>query len=396
MSSQFNGKKFSTEWKKIQTQLFHTDAKNPTEYRRGQLTAIFILLLFIPTISLLINNIYYFFVDDQQLYTSYLISDAISIAFVVGIWQINRKGHVRTAAVIIIVFCTLAASFLYAPDTPNTAMIIYTLPIILSSFAIHSSASFFVYLLAFTTYSLAMEISNNTNLYDVTGLTALLVVSVITWVTAASLEKFIANNTVLYNNLQKSNMELQQAYETTLDGWSRALDLRDKETEGHTQRVTKLTVQIARAMKLSEEELLHIRRGALLHDIGKLGVPDSILNKEGPLTEDEWKIMRQHPQFVYDLLFPINYLHSALGIPYCHHEKWDGTGYPRGLKGTDIPLSARIFAIVDVYDALTSDRPYRRAWSKEQTLEHIQKESGTHFDPDIVKIFQQEIQNISC
>jgi HD-GYP domain-containing protein (c-di-GMP phosphodiesterase class II) len=194
-------------------------------------------------------------------------------------------------------------------------------------------------------------------------------------------------STTLFRDLQLANEELSQAYDSTIEGWSHALDLRDKETEGHTRRVTELTLRLAQAMHLSDDELLHIRRGALLHDIGKMGVPDGILLKAGPLTDEEWILMRQHPQFAFDMLAPIDYLKRALDIPYCHHEKWDGTGYPRGLKDKDIPLAARIFAVVDVYDALTSDRPYRKAWSKQKTLEHIRSLAGTHFDPNAVELF---------
>ena len=172
-----------------------------------------------------------------------------------------------------------------------------------------------------------------------------------------------------------------------MDRQSRALDLRDRETEGHTQRVTEMTIRLAKAMGVGGAELVHIHRGALLHDIGKLGVPDVILRKPGPLTEDEWKLMRQHPQFSFDMLAPITYLKPALDIPYCHHEKWDGTGYPRGLKGEEILPAARLFAVVDVWDALMSDRPYREAWPEEKVLEHIRSLAGTHFDPKAVELF---------
>ena len=195
----------------------------------------------------------------------------------------------------------------------------------------------------------------------------------------------------LFDNLQGSNAELMLAYDETIEGWSQAMDLRDKETEGHSLRVTQLTVKLAASLDTSPEELIHIRRGALLHDIGKLGVPDEILRKTGPLTDEEWVIMRAHPQLAYDLLSSITYLQAALDIPYCHHEKWNGTGYPRGLKENQIPLSARIFAVVDVWDALTSDRPYRAAWSEEKTLAYIQEQSGTHFDPKVVSAFVREI-----
>jgi putative nucleotidyltransferase with HDIG domain len=199
------------------------------------------------------------------------------------------------------------------------------------------------------------------------------------------------DNASLFSDLQRSNIELMLAYDTTLEGWSKALDLRDKETEGHTRRVTELTVSLARTMGMSEEEIVHVRRGALLHDIGKMGVPDRILLKPGPLTDQEWEIMRKHPLNAYELLAPIAYLRRALDIPYCHHEKWDGSGYPRGLKGEQIALAARIFAVVDVWDALTSDRPYRSAWPEKEAYVYIREQSGKHFDPRVVAAFTERL-----
>jgi putative nucleotidyltransferase with HDIG domain len=199
------------------------------------------------------------------------------------------------------------------------------------------------------------------------------------------------DNATLFDGLQRSNAELSLAYDATIEGWSHALDLRDKETEGHTLRVTEMTMKLAHAFDLSNGELAQVRWGALLHDIGKMGVPDMILLKPGPLTDEEWVIMKKHPVFAYEMLSPIHYLHSALDIPYCHHEKWDGTGYPRGLKGEQIPLTARIFAVVDVWDALCSDRPYRPAWSKEKVSQHIKSLANTHFDPRVVDSFLKMI-----
>jgi putative nucleotidyltransferase with HDIG domain len=195
----------------------------------------------------------------------------------------------------------------------------------------------------------------------------------------------------LFSDLQMSNIELIKAYNTTIEGWARALDYRDKETEGHSRRVTEMTVQIARVMGITEEELVHVRRGALLHDIGKMGIPDRILLKPEALDEEEYVIMKRHPDISFNLLYPITFLRPAIDIPHCHHEKWDGTGYPRGLKGEEIPLSARIFSVVDVWDALRSDRPYRKGWTKEETIEHIRSLSGTHFDPYVVNIFIREV-----
>lgn len=192
--------------------------------------------------------------------------------------------------------------------------------------------------------------------------------------------------------LQEANAQLLSAYEATIEGWSLALDLRDRETEGHSQRVTRLTADLARASGMNEEEIMHLRRGALLHDMGKIGIPDAILHKPAALTEEEWVIMRRHPQLAYDMLRSVEYLRPALEIPLNHHEKWDGTGYPRGLRGEAIPLMARLFAVVDVWDALTSDRPYRKAWSEEEARTYIREQSGKHFDPQVVELFFKVIQ----
>jgi HD-GYP domain-containing protein (c-di-GMP phosphodiesterase class II) len=153
-----------------------------------------------------------------------------------------------------------------------------------------------------------------------------------------------------------------------------------------------MSLRLARAMGVDEAEQVHIRRGALLHDIGKMGVPDAILLKPGPLTDDEWAVMRKHPAYAYDMLSPITYLRPALDIPYCHHEKWDGTGYPRGLKAEEIPVAARLFAVVDVWDALCSDRPYRAAWPAAKVREHLRALSGAHFDPQVVEMFLRMIE----
>ncbi len=193
--------------------------------------------------------------------------------------------------------------------------------------------------------------------------------------------------TSFYEDLQQSKIELEEAYDTTLEGWAKALELRDKETEGHSRNVSALTLDLARHMGIAEPDLIQIRRGSLLHDIGKMGVPDAILLKPGSLNEAEMEIIRRHPLYAQKMLASIPFLNSALDIPVYHHEKWNGQGYPFGLKGSQIPLAARIFAIVDVWDALCSDRPYRLAWEKDKVLEYILAESGKHFDPQVVEAF---------
>jgi len=195
------------------------------------------------------------------------------------------------------------------------------------------------------------------------------------------------DNASLFDDLQESNAELQIAYQATLEGWVRALDLRDKETEGHTQRVTTLTRRLAQAMGVDDNALLHITRGALLHDIGKMAIPDGILLKPAGLSAEERVLIQKHPVYAYEMLNPIKFLLPALDIPYCHHEKWDGSGYPRGLRGEEIPFAARIFAIVDVWDALISDRPYRGGIKPKDVRDSIREQSGIHFEPQVVDVF---------
>lgn len=199
-------------------------------------------------------------------------------------------------------------------------------------------------------------------------------------------------NSLLYKKAQQSIVDLCRAYDATLEGWSRVLDMRDHITEEHTHRVVELTVALASRMGIPASDLGHIRRGALMHDIGKMGIPDAILQKPGALSDTEQKIMQTHPEKARDLLSRIDYLTPAVDIPYCHHEKWDGSGYPRGLRGEAIPLPARIFAVIDVFDALTSDRPYRKAWKKEEALAYIKNQSGKHFYPQAVRAFIEMIE----
>lgn len=203
------------------------------------------------------------------------------------------------------------------------------------------------------------------------------------------------DNIALYEEQQRANQKLTEAYDATIEGWSKALELRDQETEGHTQRVTRLTIELARAMGVNEDEMVNYRRGALLHDIGKMGIPDSILLKPGPLTAEEWQVMRRHPDYAYEWLSEIEFVRPALDIPWCHHERWDGTGYPRGLKGNQIPLAARIFAVIDVYDSLSCDRPYRSSLPPVEVHKYLREQAGTQFDPVVVTTFLGMIENKS-
>jgi putative nucleotidyltransferase with HDIG domain len=191
----------------------------------------------------------------------------------------------------------------------------------------------------------------------------------------------------MLRSLEKTQKELLDAYDASLEGWSKALSLRDHDTDEHSKRVVALTLKIADIMGVNHQEREKIRRGAMLHDIGKVGISDEILRKPGPLTQEDWEQMRKHPLLAVDLLEPVDFLKDSLDIPLYHHEKWDGTGYPYGLKGEAIPLSARIFAVADVFDALITPRPYRQAWTKEQALQYLDQNRGKHFDPEIVDLF---------
>ncbi len=215
-------------------------------------------------------------------------------------------------------------------------------------------------------------------------------VLVITRMTLRALEQIVADEKQLKDvnlELQQSNLELVEAYDSTIEGWGLALDLRDHETEGHSQRVAGIAEEIATRMGMLPEQLVHLKRGALLHDIGKMAVSDKVLFKDGPLSEEERELMNHHPRYAYEMLSSIDYLKPALDIPYCHHERWDGNGYPRGIRGEDIPLAARIFAVVDSWDALTSTRRYHDAWPKKKACDLIASEAGSHFDPEVVKVF---------
>jgi PAS domain S-box-containing protein len=202
-----------------------------------------------------------------------------------------------------------------------------------------------------------------------------------------SITRNISDRIEAEQKMEEAHSQVKKAYEATLQGWARALELREHETANHSRRVVDLSLKIGRKLDFSPTELIDLERGALLHDIGKMGVPDNILLKPGPLSSDEWVIMKQHPENAYHLLKDVEYLRQALEIPYSHHEHWDGSGYPRGLIGEEIPLSARIFAIVDVWDALLSDRPYRPAWNRPAVMKYIEEQSGKLFDPEIVALF---------
>jgi len=203
-------------------------------------------------------------------------------------------------------------------------------------------------------------------------------------ITAAMLYLLVQGH---FQALKSKHRQLVESYDQTIRGWIEVMDLRHHETRNHTERVTRMTVSFARLAGVAPDRLETIARGATLHDIGKIGIPDSILIKPGKLDSDEWHLMKTHPDVGRRLLEKISFLKPCIDIPWCHHEKWDGSGYPRGLRGKAIPLPARLFAIVDVWDALTHKRVYKDAWPEPDVLAHIRNQSGLHFDPELVEIF---------
>ena len=307
-----------------------------------------------------------------------LVDIGIAIAvFLILLWM-NQRGHVALVGWIFCLFVFVSILVSYSLNDFNQALLIMALPVTVSSLIIQPWTSFLFAGLTIIIYTWTYLQSAQAFDYDSFSIAILLILAIGAYVVS--------------NILNKAIRDSVRAYDETIQGWANALELRDSETMGHSQRVVDLTLSLARKLGIRGPDLIHVRRGVLLHDIGKMGVPDAILHKPGPLTEEEWVVMRKHPEYARDYFSGISYLTPAMDIPFFHHESWDGTGYPNGLQGEHIPLPARIFAVVDAWDALTSNRPYREAWSKEKTLEYIHEQSGKHFDPRIVDVFVRLIE----
>lgn len=364
---------------------------DPALKRKGQLLALFLGLCWGLLTYSMINTIFVYLIRPSAEYRLYTIENLIGYIPLHIFWRMNKRGKVILAANLAILLVILASLALGDARYIEYLMIVFALPVGMSSFIIRPGSSFWFAGLTAIGYTISSLFTGYTWEYNLTAVMALFALAFMTWATASQLEQTLSGNDKLLLDLKKSNDEIQTAYQTTLEGWSRALEIRDRETQGHTKRVTELTLQIARRMKFDDETLTHIHRGVLLHDIGKLGIPDEILRKPNSLTEKEMRIIRLHPQIAIELLKPIEYLKPALNIPRYHHEKWDGSGYPHGLRGEEIPLEARIFAVVDVFDALTHDRVYRKAMKIEEAVEYIRSEAGKHFDPVVVEVFAKEV-----
>jgi putative nucleotidyltransferase with HDIG domain len=299
------------------------------------------------------------------------------IVLLILLWM-NQRGHVALVGWIFCLFVFVSIFVSYSPSRFSQALLIMALPVAVSSLIIQPWTSFLFAGLTIMIYMWTYLQSGKVSDLDSISIAALLILTIGAYVVSKILNKSISDSV--------------RAYDETIQGWANALEMRDSETMGHSQRVVNLTLSLARKLGIQGPDLVHARRGVLLHDIGKMGIPDSILHKHGALTEDEWEVMRKHPEYARDYFSGISYLTPAMDIPFFHHEKWDGTGYPHGLQGEHIPLPARIFAVVDVWDALTSDRPYREAWTNAKTLKYIQEQAGKHFDPRVVDIFTRLIE----
>ena len=346
---------------------------------RQRLLRILLITCLVILLMLSVLNALDWWKDPQGEWSVYdLVVDGAALAAFLLMWWLNEKGHVEHVgwAFGLVVFLTIPAT--YTSPFFSQALLLMAVPAAVSSFTIQPWTAFLFTFLEVGAYVFDYIRTSGGFPFDGFSLIALCLLAIGSFVVATML------NTII--------RDLVRAYDETIQGWATALEMRDSETHGHSQRVVGLTVALAKKLGVKGVDLFHIRRGVLLHDIGKMSVPDAILQKPGSLSDEELAVMRRHPQDARIALSKVSYLKKSIDIPYCHHEKWDGSGYPEGLKGESIPYFARIFAIVDVWDALVSDRPYRKAWRPEQVLDYIREQSGRHFDPAVVDAFVDLMQ----
>lgn len=343
------------------------------EYRQKLLDVFLQICIWITFFLLIINLIERHVDPENPWHLQNIIADLVTLAILSFFLWANSRGWVNFSAwgILFLVLSVIYQS--YSPSNLTSSLVLVTLPIALSSFLIHPLASFLFMALTLAFYFVVYLTYTGDIFFDQFASLVLPVLA--------------GGSYYISSLLNQTISELVVAYDETIQGWATALEMRDSETQGHSARVCELTMLLARKMKFPERDMIHLRRGVLLHDIGKMAIPDSILHKPGPLTEAEWQIMRKHPEYARTYLAKVPFLGPALDVPYFHHERWDGSGYPCGLIGTKIPLAARIFAVLDVWDALTSDRPYRNAWSEAEAKSYLIKNRGVLFDPDVVDSF---------
>ncbi len=305
---------------------------------------------------------------------------------------LNSKGHFTLTALILsaIVLMVINVNLFDGDGIRDSGILAYPIFIMIGTLFFGKRAAVYFTIAAIGSLVILVYLEINGYVHPTIGPTKfdILIPIVILLLVAGTLIRLVVE--LIENDLERvkqSEAELTRNYDLTLAAWARVLEYRDKETEGHSRRLVELSTRLARALGMSEEEIVHLRRGALIHDLGKLAIPDDILLKPGALDDVERKIMQQHPIYAKQMLANVTFLHSCIDVAYSHHEQWDGHGYPEGLKGEQIPIKARIFAVVDQWDALSSDRPYRKAWSWEEIITYLQENSGKIYDPQIVKVF---------
>lgn len=360
-------------WLRKIANIIKIDETLTRETRQEMVLRAALIFTMVVTVVVLPVNLFTLQKASRSILYFYTSANLFSLLLLMIIWRLNNSHKIHLASrmymIVAFFFCLTAIPL----DYPDQVLLYLAIPNLIICFISEKRTPLLYVSFSILTYTALYFFRNPGEPYNLFSVLCLLVITLIAWRVSSILD-------VMFE-------QLINAYDTTIEGWSQALEMRSQETEGHSHRVCQLTMQLVKQMHIDETRWTHIQRGVLLHDIGKMGVPDQILCKNGPLTESEWNIMREHPIKAYQLLSKIPYLQPALEIPYCHHEKWNGTGYPRGLKGEEIPLEARIFSVIDVWDAMRSHRSYRDAIPEKQVIEYLRTESGRSFDPSIVKAF---------
>lgn len=352
---------------------FTIDGNLPHETRQEQITrAALILDIAIVVVLLPINYLRGTALHDQN-GLFYTICNLGVLLLVTIAWTLNELHKVKFSSGIYMIATFALCLTAFPLQHPDQLLLYFAIPNVIVCFISEKKVPLIFLALSIFSYSVGYALSSKVEPFNFFSVLCLVMLTITAWKVAAILDRMFS--------------QLVEAYDTTIEGWSQALEMRSQETEGHSHRVTELTMHLVQEMKIDQSLWVHIQRGVLLHDIGKMGIPDTILCKPGPLTPAEWQLMREHPAKACQLLSKIPYLQPAIEIPYCHHEKWDGTGYPRGLKGEEIPLEARIFSVIDVWDAMRSHRSYRNAIPENQVIEYLYTESGRSFDPEVIKAF---------
>jgi HD-GYP domain-containing protein (c-di-GMP phosphodiesterase class II) len=359
---------------RLKEKIFFTANKTPDQQRtiffRRILTALIVIVLSVAVVHLVMYLIY----QDLE-FAFFLVGDLITLLVCLAVWEFQLNRRSRFASIILLVATTILITVSFPIDILDRVLLLYSVPIILASFIITPASSFIFALLATFGYSLFFFLRPLGMDYNYIAILFLFFMAMMSWLVARMMDR--------------SYRALSVAYDETIQNWRKTLDQRTQPEEGHLQEPLDLTLKLAKVMKIPEKEFDFLRRGVLLHDIGKMSIPDRILLKKGKLTDWEWEVMRMYPTYAYQWMSSIDYLKPALDIPHYHRERWDGTGYPEGLKGEKIPLAARIFAVVNVWTALRSERPYRPAWSDEEAKKYISQQAGKEFDPQVVEEFMK-------